>query len=183
MKIASKDRSARQTERQDLRVTDREITAETIETAATDRAETAAAEDRATDKEIFAETAATDRAAIAAAEAPATDREITAGIVVMGSRAAKAEDRRAAEAARAKAVRAEAPVRAAVVTSGRHFPRWKRNRRRRMSKNAFIRIKKETNSPSWITAAARARRIKRESNSVPWRSRQNRRSTTDRSRS
>ena len=132
VKIASKDRSARQTERQDLRV---------------------------------------------------TDREITAGIAVMDSRAVKAEEHRAAEAARAKAVRAEAPVRAAVVTSARHFPRWKRNRRRRMSKNAFIRIKKETNSPSWITAAARARRIKRESNSVPWRSRQNRRSTTDRSRS
>ena len=54
-------------------MTDREITAETIETAATDRAETAAAEDRATDKEIFAETAATDRAAIAAAEAPVMD--------------------------------------------------------------------------------------------------------------
>ena len=158
-----------------------------------DRAATASAADKESiaQETVRAAVVTTEvRAAIVTQDRVATGRETTAqetvraAVVTTEVRAVTATaDRRAQETGKVREDKAEVRVKAAAVTIVRHFPRWRPSRRRRMSKSACTRIRKETNSRSWITAAAdRARRTKRECSSALLKSRRSRRSTTDRSR-
>ena len=147
----------------------RESIAETIVTVRADR--TVDREETVTQDRAAAETVMQDRAATDSVKV----RETTVQETVKADRIAdRAEsvtaDRREQETARAvaqgtakgKTRAADRSVRAAAMIA-RHFPRWKPNRRRKTSKNGYIRIKKEINSPSSKTAETARERMQQRS--------------------